>query len=138
LKPEEILQIKQLEGDLQFRLTKLGFDSLEKIQELNVRLLESVNATMQSESKAEKWPTYSWRPAVGFAFAFNLVQVSLVASVCYLAAIFGGKIEYLAKLPDFITAITALNATAMPILGVAAWFRGKMQADPNVPNLPKA
>lgn len=137
LPPEEIAKLTLAENELKIRLAQLGYDSVQKLEELALRAAEAVNKTMQSEAIAEKWPQYSWRPFIGFAFGFNLIQVSLTASVCYIAAIFFGKADYLVRLPKFITAITALNATTMPILGVAAWFRGKMQADPNIPPLPK-
>lgn len=135
--PEQLIEAKKVDADLQYKLAALGYDSLEKLEEFNVRGIEAVNKTMQTEAIAERWPQYGWRPAIGFAFAFNLVQVSLVASFCYIAAIFFGKAEFLTRLPEFITAITTLNATALPILGVAAYFRGKMQADPAIPIIPK-
>jgi len=49
---------------------------LIKTGEFNVQLAEiqSVNATMQAEAKSEKWPQYSWRPAIGFTFAAILVN----------------------------------------------------------------
>jgi len=38
----------------------------------------------------------------------------------------------MAQLPTVLGALAALNGVASPILGIASWFRGKMQADPNV------
>ena len=37
-------------------------------------LIQSVNATMQSEAKSEHWPQYSWRPTIGFTFAAILLN----------------------------------------------------------------
>lgn len=44
--------------------------------ELDIELaqISAVNATMQAEAKSEKWPQYSWRPAIGFTFAAILLN----------------------------------------------------------------
>jgi hypothetical protein len=79
--------------------------------------VQAVNATMQSEAKADHWPTYTWRPFIGFIFGF------------YIASLFTlplfGKIPVVMD-PYMIGAIGG-------ILGVASWFRGKAQADPRIP-----
>jgi hypothetical protein len=36
-------------------------------------------------------------------------------------------------LPTALGALAAINATVLPVLGIASWFRGKMQADPSIP-----
>jgi hypothetical protein len=135
--PEQIAQLTIAENQLKERLVKMGYEHVEKLEELNVRTLEAINKTMQAEAIAERWPQYSWRPFIGFVFGINTAVVTGVASTAYIAAIFLGKPEYLEKLPEFVQSMTTLLAVVMPVLGIAAWFRGKMQADPNIPMLPK-
>lgn len=45
-----------------------------KFAEVEAQLLESVNATMREEAKAEHWIVYSWRPTVGFTFAGTIIN----------------------------------------------------------------
>jgi hypothetical protein len=79
---------------------------------------------MQAEAAAEHWPTYSWRPAIGFAVAFNLISASIVVFIAYIF-----KPTLVSDIPNMLTAQAALNGVAMPILGIASWFRGKAQAN---------
>lgn len=66
---------------------------------------------------SDHWPTYSWRPFNGFLFGITVFSVYVILP--------------LAKLP--IPAIPESVWLAWGgILGVASWFRGKMQSDPNV------
>lgn len=95
-----------------------------------------VNDTMRTEATAEHWPTYAWRPFIGFCFGVALLISVLVVSVAYISVIFGkGDVEMLNKLPGFLTSMAALLAVPMPVLGIASYFRGKMQADPTVPTV---
>jgi hypothetical protein len=94
-----------------------------------------VNATMRAEAAAEHWPTYSWRPAIGFAVALNLILSGCTVFAAYIGAMWFGKAEPLAHLPAMLGAMAALVGMAAPILGIASWFRGKMQADPSVPTV---
>lgn len=44
-----------------------------------------------------------------------------------------GAAAALGQLPAVLGALAAISATVLPILGIASYFRGKMQADPGVP-----
>jgi hypothetical protein len=91
---------------------------------------------MQAEAASEHWPSYSWRPAIGFAVAVDLVLSVCVVGVAYAGVMFGGiKADVLQYLPGMLAAMAGLVGVASPILGIASWFRGKMQADPNVPTV---
>jgi hypothetical protein len=46
---------------------------------------------------------------------------------------FGVKPDVLGQLPALIGSEAAVMATMAPVLGIASYFRGKMQADPNIP-----
>lgn len=126
--PEQVEKLKETELQVQVQLAQMGYDSLAKLEELNVRVLESVNKTMQTEAVAEHWPTYSWRPAIGFAVAFNLISASIVIFIAYIF-----KPDLVPQIPGMLAAQAGLNAVAMPVLGIASYFRGKAQADPNIP-----
>jgi len=105
-----------------------------EFQKLAVSSASDVNKTMQVEAMAEHWPSYSWRPAIGFAVSLNLLITSLTVAVAYIVVIFmDKKPEILNYLPAMIGAMAALVGVATPILGIASWFRGKMQADPSIP-----
>lgn len=88
-------------------------------EEIAAGTIKDVNTTMQAEAGSEHWPTYSWRPFIGFMFGAYIGSM-------WLLPLFGKQPAPLS--PDLTLAIGA-------ILGVASWFRGKMQADPNIPTV---
>jgi hypothetical protein len=94
----------------------------------------AVNNTMQSEAKSDHWPTYSWRPFIGFCFGLMGLVSGITVAACYLGVMFFGEnAAVLAQLPGMIGAEAGVMATMAPVLGIASYFRGKMQADPRVP-----
>lgn len=115
--PEAAVKLKQIEADRQVRLQELLVQAASAEITAASAAIQSVNATMQAEAKADHWPTYSWRPAIGFVFA------AYVASLFVLPLFDKTPV---ALSPDMTLAIGG-------ILGVASWFRGRMQADPRVP-----
>ncbi|HDR9062180.1 TPA: hypothetical protein QDB03_003815 [Burkholderia vietnamiensis] len=82
----------------------------------------AINQTMQVEAKADHWPTYSWRPFVGFCFAIAWIGDYLLLPILhgYNSAIVVPVVP-----PEAWLAIGG-------VLGVASFFRGRMQADPRV------
>lgn len=116
------------EAVLAFR--KQALDQEVEIETLAKGNADSINTTMQAEAASEHWPTYSWRPAIGFAVALNVAATSAVVMIA-----FGGVILFqrdpaaLGHIPAMIGANAALIGVVSPILGIAAWFRGKMQAE---------
>lgn len=128
--------LKAIQADpnlaLQFK-TKIEENKVE-LERLAVEAAKAVNTTMQAEASSEHWPTYSWRPAIGFAVALNVAITSLVVAVAFAGVIlFSRPADALAHIPAMIGAMAALIGVVSPILGIAAWFRGKMQADPSIP-----
>lgn len=121
MSPEKLAELKQHDQELQVKLAELGYHNVEAIAELNTRALEAVNKTMQTEAASEHWPTYGWRPFIGFMFGAYIGSM-------WLLPLFG-KTPVILN-PDLTMAIGA-------ILGVASFFRGKMQADPNIPTINK-
>jgi hypothetical protein len=128
--PEGRIKLAEIDSELRKHTLDVGLD-LEKLVVANA---ESVNKTMQAEAGSEHWPSYSWRPALGFAVALNLLLTSCTVGIAYIMVIFMSKDPAILNyLPAMLGAMAALIAVVSPILGVASWFRGKAQADPNVP-----
>jgi hypothetical protein len=121
MSPDKIAELKIAELELKLKLETLGYESIQKIEELNTRSIEAVNATMRAEAASEHWPTYSWRPFIGFMFGFYIGSM-------FILPLFG-------KTPVTLSADLVLAIGA--ILGVASWYRGKMQADPNISTVNK-
>jgi hypothetical protein len=127
--PEGRIKLAEIDAALRTHAIDAGVD-LERVA---VEAAANVNKTMQSEAASEHWPTYSWRPAIGFAVAANVGMTSITVALAYVTVIFlDRRAEVLNYLPAMIGAMAALVGVVAPILGIASWFRGKAQADPNV------
>jgi hypothetical protein len=136
-KPNGEEAVKALQADpalvLQYRQAVLT--QAVDFERLAVQNAADINATMRAEATSEHWPTYGWRPAIGFAVAFVLIASALVVLAAYAGAMWSGNAKPLEYLPGMLAAMAGLVAVASPILGIASWFRGKMQADPTVPTV---
>lgn len=119
---EGLRELTLAEDQLQFKLQQLGYDSIAKIEDCNIRAIEAVNKTMQAEAAAEHWPTYSWRPYNGFLFGTTIFGCYVVLPLCGV------------PVPAIPESVWLAWGT---ILGVASYFRGRMQADPNIPTTNK-
>lgn len=108
-----------------------------KMQALGFQNASDINQTMQAESASEHWPSYSWRPFIGFSFGLNIILSSFLVVGVFTAQVFNAKgaAAAVVALPSALGALAAISAMAAPILGVASWFRGKMQADPTIPTI---
>ncbi|HET8695754.1 MAG TPA: 3TM-type holin [Aquabacterium sp.] len=132
--PETLVKLREIEAKRQNDFEALLIDQSKAELAAHTAQVQAVNATMVEEAKADHWPTYSWRPAIGFAVALALVGAVLVVLVAYIGVMTSSaKPDVLAYLPGMLGALAALmTGVAAPILGVASFFRGKMQADPGV------
>lgn len=123
-------RLAEIDAQLQAHAIDAGVD----LERLAVANATDVNRTMQAEAGSEHWPTYSWRPAIGFAVALNVLMTSMTVSAAYVMVIFLRRdAEALNYLPAMIGAMAALVGVVAPVLGIASWFRGRMKADPAVP-----
>lgn len=130
--PDAAVKLKQIEKDRQVELQGLAVQHAANVLSAESAAVVAVNQTMQAETKAEAWWSSGWRPYIGFIFGTNLLIATLVTAGVYIAVMFGSvsAAAALATLPAMIGALGAVNGAALPILGIASWFRGKAQADP--------
>lgn len=132
--PDAAVKLKQIEADRQTKLADIAVDQAKAEIAGVVQASQAVNQTMQAEAASEHWPTYSWRPFIGYVFGAMGATLGITVAACYLGVMFfGAKPEPLATLPTMLGAMIGVMGVMSPILGIASWFRGKMQADPNIP-----
>lgn len=130
--PEGRIKLAEIDAALRTHAIDAGID----LERLAVANAADVNKSMQAEAASEHWPTYSWRPSIGFAVALNVLMTSTTVALAYVMVIFlDKKPEVLNYLPAMIGAMAALVGVVAPILGIASWFRGRMQADPSLPTV---
>jgi roadblock/LC7 domain-containing protein len=133
--PEAAVKIQELQSAERTRLNELLVEAEKARLVAATEAAKAVNATMQAEAGASHWPTYTWRPFIGFAVGINVI-VSSFLTVGVFAAVVLGAVQAaaaVAALPTVLGALAAINGTVLPILGIASWFRGKAQADPSIP-----
>lgn len=122
--PEGRIRLAEIDAGLRMHAVEAGVD----LERLAVEAAKAVNTTMQAEAGSEHWPTYSWRPAIGFSVALAVLLAVLTVFLAYGAAIFG-RAEGLQHLPGILAAVAGIIGVVSPILGIASWFRGRMQSD---------
>lgn len=69
--PETLVKLKELETSIK----TAEIEAEKHAREMDSKDIETVNATMQTESKSEKWPQWSWRPFNGFMFGITMFSV---------------------------------------------------------------
>lgn len=119
--PEQLATYKQADNDFQVKMTELGYDSVYKLQQLNVQAAEVINKTMQVETTSEHWASWFWRPAIGLSLAAYINSL-------WILPLF--HVQPITLPPELIMTIGG-------ILGIASFFRGKAQADPAIQNTAK-
>lgn len=132
---DEALNVLKSSPDLAAKYAQAVLEQQLEFQKLAVQNATDVNVTMQSEAKSDHWPSYTWRPFIGFCVGFNTIAASVLVLGVFAGTLAGIPAAALAiiQLPTVLGSLAAISATVLPILGIASWFRGKMQADPNIP-----
>ena len=133
--PDAAVKLAQIESEQKVKFQELATDQIKAELTAATQASSDINKTMQVEAASEHWPTYSWRPAIGFAVALAVALSVLTVFGAYAAAVFCDKTEGLSHLPAILAAVAGLIGVVSPILGIASWFRGRMQADPSVPTV---
>lgn len=114
--PNLAYQFQKSVLDQQAQLAQIAADVQKAEIEATSANMAAVNQTMQVEARADHWPTYSWRPFIGFTFGLYINSL-------WVLPLF--KVQPVMLSPD-------LTVVVGGILGIASFFRGKAQADPNV------
>jgi uncharacterized membrane protein YgcG len=105
-----------------------------EIEKQRVQNASDINETMRLEAVAEHWATYSWRPFIGFVFGIMAFMMAGTVMASYIAVMLGYmKYDVLSYIPQMLASMAMVMGTIAPILGIASWYRGKMQADPSIP-----
>ena len=115
--PDAAVKLKQIEADHDVEIKKLVFAHADNELAADTQRIQAVNASIQSEAKSDHFPTYTWRPFIGFTFGL------------YVTALWA--LPLMGKAP--VTLSPDITLAIGGILGVASWFRGKAQADPALP-----
>lgn len=118
--PEATLKLAQYQMANQLELQKLMITA----ETSNIAV---VNATMQAESKSEKWPQYSWRPFWGFTSGTAFLVVCILVCILGYQAVANKDAAALGNIPLVIGAFATLFAIPGAILGIASYKRGDMQ-----------
>lgn len=116
--PGTTVKLRQIEKDRQVELQTLLVQAESHRLTQETAALVAVNTTMQAEAQSDHWPSYSWRPFIGFVFGTTFFGVYFVLP--------------LMKMPVPVIPTEAWLSIGA-ILGVASWFRGKAQSDPMNP-----
>jgi hypothetical protein len=116
LSPDAVAALQKADNDFKVQMAQIAAATEQASIKADSDAIGDVNETMQAESKSDHWPSYTWRPFIGFAFGFYIVSLFI--------------------LPLFhvqpVTLSADLTLTIGAVLGVASFFRGKAQADPRI------
>ena len=131
---DEALSVLKANPELALKYRTAVLEQEVEFEKLAVANASDINKTMQTEAAADHWPTYSWRPFIGFCVGFNTAAASILTLAVFGSSMFGvlTATAAIAQLPLVLGALAGINGTVLPILGIASWYRGKMQADPKV------
>ena len=116
--PEGRIKLAEIDAALRTHAIDSGID----LERLAMQNASDINKTMQVETGAEHWPSYSWRPFCGFIFGTMFLGTYFVLPLMRIAV---------PVVP--VEAWAAMGS----VLGIASWFRGKAQADPANPAMTK-
>lgn len=132
--PNLALQFQKAVLEQQGQLAQIAADITKAELTADTANTMSINQTMQIEAKADHWPTYSWRPFVGFCFGLLGLLAGLTVAGAYIGVMaFQANPAILSQIPGMLGSEAAVMATMAPVLGIASYFRGKMQANPILP-----
>lgn len=119
--PEEAIESLKANPDLILAYRKAVLEQETEITKIAAEVISEVNETMRIEAGSAHWPSYSWRPYIGFSFGTYVNSLWLLPLL--------GKAPVIMS-PDLVIAIGG-------ILGVASWFRGQMQLQTQNPTAKK-
>ena len=119
INPEIAYKLAELEATHKVELEKLRIEEIRLDLAASTQAISDVNKTMQAEAASGHWPTYTWRPFIGFSFGLYINSMWVLPLLHITPVILSA---------DLTLAIGG-------ILGIASYFRGKAQADPTNINI---
>ena len=117
INPEAAIKLAEIESNEKIKLRELLLEQAKAELAADTQVISDVNKTIQAEAASEHWPTYAWRPFIGFSFGMYINSMWVLPLLHITPVVLSA---------DLTLAIGG-------ILGIASYFRGKAQADPNVP-----
>jgi len=116
--PDAIHNAITNDPDAAVKLAKLELDNKPLLQQQTLTAetmrIQSVNKTMQAESKSEHWMQWSWRPFIGFIFGITFMGVYFALPLLKLAS------------PSIPSEAWMMMGA---VLGVASWHRGAAKVE---------
>lgn len=109
-------QMAQIENALLIRLKEIELEEIKAQLDSANKQIESVNATMRAESSAANWPTWTWRPFLGFIAGVQIFGTYFV-------------LPLLGITPPTLPSEVMMFYTA--ILGAASWGHSMALKDPS-------
>lgn len=129
--PNLALQFQKVVLEQQAQIAQIAADVEKTEIAADQANTAAINQTIQVEAKSDHWPTYSWRPFVGFCFGLLGLLAGLTVAGAYIGVMaFRVNPAILAQIPGMLGSEAAVMATMAPVLGIASYFRGKMQSNP--------
>lgn len=116
INPEIAYKLAELESTERIKLRELLLEQAKAELAADTQVISDVNKTIQAETASEHWPTYAWRPFIGFSFGMYINSMWVLPLMHITPVVLSA---------DLTLAIGG-------ILGIASYFRGKAQADPNI------
>lgn len=114
--PEGFAEARKFELEYEKAILQLQIDHDIAMRREQTLQIQAVNATMQAESMAANWPTYTWRPFLGF------IAGTMILGNYFIMPMFG-------MVPAVVPPEVWLFLSA--VLGVASYGHSKALADPN-------
>jgi hypothetical protein len=74
LSPEKQAEMQKAVMDNAQEVERWAHETELKAMDNDIRVVETVNATMQAEAKSEHFLQFSWRPIVGYTFCAVIVN----------------------------------------------------------------
>lgn len=118
INPDAAVKLAEIEKDKTLGIQQLVVAAEQNRLAADTAALQTVNATMQAEDKAEHWASWLWRPFLGFVTGVMIFGCYFVLPLLKMPA---------PVVPESVWLLLG------SILGVASYFRGKAQADPENP-----
>ncbi|MEW5736438.1 MAG: 3TM-type holin [Thermodesulfobacteriota bacterium] len=129
LDPEHALKLQEMEFKHKEMLERMALERTRIDVQSEVAIITSVNASMQTEAKSEKWPQYSWRPFWGFSSGIAFLFCVLYVCAMAYRAVALKDTAAMNMIPQILTSFSTLFAIAGAVLGITTWGRNKLKIE---------